>query len=162
MVTCVCQLTSGTSSGLFPLPPRQSTPGVSCRVLLQLPRVCTFCYFLSSLTPTTRQSTPGVSCRLLLQPTRHCTSGTSSLQLLQHPATIARVRRLACCLLLGPVVKVSAPRAAGLGSIPAKPVVCVQVQSYQGLPVGAPVAALPGAWRYRVRSGFGWPGVSIL
>ena len=30
------------------------------------------------------------------------------------------------------------------------------------LKIGTPVAALPGAWRYRVSAGTGWPGVSIL
>ena len=30
------------------------------------------------------------------------------------------------------------------------------------LKIGTPVAALPGAWRYRVRTWTGWPGVSIL
>ena len=29
------------------------------------------------------------------------------------------------------------------------------------LKIGTP-AALPGAWRYRVSAGIGWPGVSIL
>ena len=28
--------------------------------------------------------------------------------------------------------------------------------------IGTPVATLPGAWRYRVSAGTGWPGVSIL
>ena len=28
--------------------------------------------------------------------------------------------------------------------------------------VGTPVATLPGAWRYKVSAGTGWPGVSIL
>ena len=28
--------------------------------------------------------------------------------------------------------------------------------------IGTPVATLPGAWRYRVSTGTGWPGVSIL
>ena len=28
--------------------------------------------------------------------------------------------------------------------------------------IGTPVATLPGAWRYRVNAGTGWPGVSIL
>ena len=32
------------------------------------------------------------------------------------------------------------------------------VKSYQC----TPVAILPGAWRYRVGAGTGWPGVSIL
>ena len=30
------------------------------------------------------------------------------------------------------------------------------------LKIGTPVATLPGAWRYRVNAGTGWPGVSIL
>ena len=30
------------------------------------------------------------------------------------------------------------------------------------LKIGTPVAALPGAWRYRVCTGTGFPGVSIL
>ena len=30
------------------------------------------------------------------------------------------------------------------------------------LKIGTAVAALPGAWRYRVSAGTGWPGVSIL
>ena len=29
------------------------------------------------------------------------------------------------------------------------------------LKIGAPLATLPGAWRYRVSAGTGWPGVSI-
>ena len=28
--------------------------------------------------------------------------------------------------------------------------------------IGTPVATLPGAWRYRVSAGTGWPAVSIL
>ena len=30
------------------------------------------------------------------------------------------------------------------------------------LKIGTPVANLPGAWHYRVSTGTGWPGVSIL
>ena len=30
------------------------------------------------------------------------------------------------------------------------------------LQIGTPVATLPGAWRYRVSAGTGWPSVSIL
>ena len=29
------------------------------------------------------------------------------------------------------------------------------------LEIGTPVATLPGAWRFRVNTGTGWPGVSI-
>ena len=36
------------------------------------------------------------------------------------------------------------------------------VDSYQYLKIGTPVATLPGAWRYRVSTGTGRPGVSIL
>ena len=28
--------------------------------------------------------------------------------------------------------------------------------------IGTPVATLPGAWRYRVNAGTGWPSVSML
>ena len=28
--------------------------------------------------------------------------------------------------------------------------------------IGTPVATLPGVWRFRVNTGTGWPGVSIL
>ena len=30
------------------------------------------------------------------------------------------------------------------------------------LKIGTPVATLPGAWRYRISAGTGWPDVSIL
>ena len=30
------------------------------------------------------------------------------------------------------------------------------------LKIGTPTATLPGAWRYRVSAGTGWPGVRIL
>ena len=30
------------------------------------------------------------------------------------------------------------------------------------LKIGTPVATLPNAWQYRVSTGTGWPGVSIL
>ena len=36
------------------------------------------------------------------------------------------------------------------------------VESCQYLKTGAPVATLPGTWRYRVSAGTGRPGVSIL
>ena len=36
------------------------------------------------------------------------------------------------------------------------------VESYQWLKIGTPVATLPGAWRYRVSAGTGWPDVSIM
>ena len=31
-----------------------------------------------------------------------------------------------------------------------------------GFKIGTPMAALPGAWRYRVSAGTGWPDVSVL
>ena len=30
------------------------------------------------------------------------------------------------------------------------------------LKIGTPVATMPGAWRYKVSAGTGWPGVSVL
>ena len=30
------------------------------------------------------------------------------------------------------------------------------------LKIGTPVATMPGAWRYRISAGTGWPSVSIL
>ena len=63
--------------------------------------------------------------------------------------------------LVGLVVKASASRAEGPG-----------FESHLGifsgssltsdLKIGTPVATLPGAWRYRVSTGTGRPGVSIL
>ena len=49
------------------------------------------------------------------------------------------------------------------GSIPARGVGIFSGSSYTSdLKIGTPVATLPGAWRYRVRAGSGWPSVSIL
>ena len=38
----------------------------------------------------------------------------------------------------------------------------VRVEPYGDFKIGTPVATLPGAWRYRVGAGTGWPSVSIL
>ena len=54
---------------------------------------------------------------------------------------------------VGPVVKVSASRAEGHGSIP------LALWAFFSR---SPVTTLPGAWRYRVRVGTGCSGVSIL
>ena len=65
--------------------------------------------------------------------------------------------------LVSVVVKASASGAADLGSIPA-----FAVDHFLGriIPVTYKLilqkATLPGAWRYRVIAGTGWPGVSIL
>ena len=64
--------------------------------------------------------------------------------------------------LVGLVVKACASRAEDSGfesrlrrSFPGS--------SHTGdLKFGTPVAILPGAWRYRVRAGTDWPGVSML
>ena len=61
--------------------------------------------------------------------------------------------------IVGLVVKASASRAADLGSIPAFP---VGLFPGRDLNTGTPVAALPGAWRYGVSSGTGWPDVNVL
>ena len=64
--------------------------------------------------------------------------------------------------LVGPVVKVSASRAEDPGFKS-----CWR-QDFSGsshasdLDIGTPFATLPGTWRYRVSTGTGQPGVSIL
>ena len=64
--------------------------------------------------------------------------------------------------LFGLVVKVSLSRAVDAGFKS-----CLR-RDYSGsshtsdLKVGTPVATLPGAWRYSVSAGTGWPSVSIL
>ena len=64
--------------------------------------------------------------------------------------------------LTGLLVKVSASRAEDPGFESRL------LQDFSGLShtsdlkIGTPVATLPGAWRYRVSAGAGWPGVSIL
>ena len=64
--------------------------------------------------------------------------------------------------LVGPVVKASLSRAADPG-IDSRLAGDVSGSSHTSdLKIGSPVATLPGAWRDRVSSGTGWPGVSIL
>ena len=64
--------------------------------------------------------------------------------------------------LVGLVVKMSALRVRNPGF---ESCLC---QDFSGsshtsdFKIGTPVATLPGAWRYRVSAGTGWPGVSIL
>ena len=72
---------------------------------------------------------------------------------------------VADCLfrLNGPVVKTSASRAEDPGF---ESRLCWDILPGRVIPVTykirTPVAALPGAWRYSVSAGTGWPGVSIL
>ena len=61
-----------------------------------------------------------------------------------------------------PSGKTSASRAVGQFSVPPFAVDLLEVESYQWLKTGTPVATLPGPWRYWVSAGAGWPGVSIL
>ena len=65
--------------------------------------------------------------------------------------------------LLGLVVKASASRADSIpGSNPACAGIFPGSSHTSDLKIGTPVATLPGAWRYRVSTGTGWLGVSIL
>ena len=48
------------------------------------------------------------------------------------------------------------------GSNPACVVIFSGSSHTSDLKIGTPVATLPGAWRYRVSTGTGQPGVSIL
>ena len=64
--------------------------------------------------------------------------------------------------LIGLVVKASALRVEDPGF---KSCLCRDFSGLShtsDLKIGTPVATLPGAWRYRVSAGTGWPGVSIL
>ena len=79
-----------------------------------------------------------------------------------HVVCMEGVDALADDRLVGLVVR-RPPRERKIpGSNPA----CVGIFSGSShtsdLKIGTPVATLPGAWRYRVSTGTGWPGVSIL
>ena len=64
--------------------------------------------------------------------------------------------------LVGLVVKASASRTKVPGSNPACAGIFSGSSHTSDLKIGTPVATLPGAWRYRVSTGTGRPGVSIL
>ena len=64
--------------------------------------------------------------------------------------------------LVGLVVKASASREKIAGSNPACAGIFSRSSHTSDFKIGTPVATLPGAWRYRVSTGTGRPGVSIL
>ena len=64
--------------------------------------------------------------------------------------------------LVGLVVKASASRAEGPGFESRLRGIFSGSSHTSDLKIGTPVATLPGAWRYRVSTGTGRPGVSIL
>ena len=62
-----------------------------------------------------------------------------------------------------PSGKAVASRAAYMGSIPAFAVdLFSRVSQTTGIKTGTLGSTLPGAWRYRVNDGTGWPGVCTL
>ena len=61
-----------------------------------------------------------------------------------------------------PSDKTSVMRAVDWGPQPALPVFCFQLSCAGDFPTDTPVAALPGAWPYRISAGTGWTGVSLL
>ena len=65
--------------------------------------------------------------------------------------------------LVGLVIKASAGRAAdpGFDSRLSRGDFS-RLSLTSDLKIGTPVATLPGAWRYRISAGTGWPDVSIL
>ena len=87
------------------------------------------------------------------QTARSCVGQLCCLLLTYHPNNM----RNACQGRppVGLVVKASASRAEGPGIFPGS-------SHTSDLKIGTPVTALPGAWRYSVSAGAGWPGVSIL
>ena len=64
--------------------------------------------------------------------------------------------------LVGLVVKASASRAEGPGFESRLRGIFSGSSHTSDLKIGTPVATLPGAWRYRVSTGTGRSGVSIL
>ena len=64
--------------------------------------------------------------------------------------------------LVGLVVKASASRAEGPRFESAGAGMFSGSSHTSDFKIGTPVATLPGAWRYRVSTGTGRPGVSIL
>ena len=64
--------------------------------------------------------------------------------------------------LVGLVVRHLPQERKVLGSNPACAGIFSGSSHISDLNIGTPVATLPGAWRYRVSAGTGWPGVSIL
>ena len=69
--------------------------------------------------------------------------------------------RLRDCLV-GLVVRRSPRERKIPGSNPACAGIFSRSSHTSDSKIGTPVATLPGAWRYRVSAGTGWPGVSIL
>ena len=68
----------------------------------------------------------------------------------------------ACHHFIGLVVKASAWRAEDPGFESRLRPDFSRSSHTSDLKIGTPVATLPGAWRYGVSAGTGWPGVSIL
>ena len=64
--------------------------------------------------------------------------------------------------LSGIVVKASASGAEDLGYESCLRWDFSGLSHTSDLKIGTPVATLPGAWHYKVSTGTGWPGVSIL
>ena len=64
--------------------------------------------------------------------------------------------------LVGLVVKASVSRAEDPGFESRWGRVFSGSSHTRDLNIGTPAATLPGAWRYKVSAGTGWPGVSIL
>ena len=58
--------------------------------------------------------------------------------------------------------KVFASRVAGTGFDSCTGWDCSGLSHTSALKIGTPVATLSGAWRYRVSTGTGQPGVSLL
>ena len=88
------------------------------------------------------------------------------MQTFKHPAFFPVTRfscRQALYRLVGLVVKASASRVEDPGFDPGLRSWIISGSSHASeLKMGYPGAALPGAWRFRISAGTGWPGVSIL
>ena len=79
-----------------------------------------------------------------------------SAELSSHPVSAYTDR------LVGLVIKASALRAEDPGFLSRLSQNFPGSSHTSDLKIGTQVATLPGAWRYRVSDGTGWPDVSIL
>ena len=75
---------------------------------------------------------------------------------------VVRVPVCSCYRLVGLVVRRPPRERKVPGSNPACAGIFSGSSHTSDLKIGTPVATLPGAWRYRVSTGTGRPGVSIL
>ena len=89
-----------------------------------------------------------------------CLDNVQSVEMGEKPTLSCNHNRMD--RLVGLVVKASASRAENSGFESNLRREFSGWSHTSDLKVGTPVSTLPGAWRYRVSAGTGWPSVSIV